>query len=705
MLNQQVDCAKEFEKLENWYFTADCLSDFDPNTAAGHVVFRRHTRKVRLSFNDVTTPLERAQSWVFPPESREDMEVWFRLEFQPDSIRFRLQLEPDTQPARGKVWDFTEEDGRYIYTDGERSIAVERSPFRVSLRDAAGRVLVQTNNMADAACLHKDRPFPLGLVRNMESWQCRFASSLSLFPGEKIFGGGESFTRLDKRGQRLVLYTRDPHGTEFEGMYKPVPFFLSSRGYGIAYHTSAPLTADVGKSCNLGNVAFHYEDRLDISFFTGTPKEILRAYTAETGRCQCPPLWSFGLWMSRITYKSQQEVLETAVRLRKSHIPCDVIHIDTGWFAEDWRCDYRFAEDRFPDPEGMIRTLRKMGFRVSLWQNPYFTPENPLYQEILDRGYAVKNGDGRLAVRDAVLDLSNPDAVKWYQDQLRRLLRMGVSVIKADFGEAAPLNGQYYSGRSGYYEHNLYPLRYNKAVYEVTREETGEGLIWARSAWAGSQQYPVHWGGDADNTDNAMLATLRGGLSLGLCGFPFWSHDIGGFVKQSPEELYSRWLPFGMLTSHSRCHGAPPTEPWEYSPEFLALFRQCAELKYSLLPYIYQQAQECCANGHPMLRPLFFEFPEDPGAWLIEDAYLLGMDLLVAPLFETGRQEREVYLPQGAWTSYFDGKRYEGGRWHTLAAVHVPIILLVRSGAKIPHAVPGQCTEAMDWNRVAWKSY
>lgn len=224
MLNQQVDCAKEFEKLENWYFTADCLSDFDPNTAAGHVVFRRHTRKVRLSFNDVTTPLERAQSWVFPPESREDMEVWFRLEFQPDSIRFRLQLEPDTQPARGKVWDFTEEDGRYIYTDGERSIAVERSPFRVSLRDAAGRVLVQTNNMADAACLHKDRPFPLGLVRNMESWQCRFASSLSLFPGEKIFGGGRALPGWTSGGRGLCSIPGTPMAQSLKGCTSPSRF-------------------------------------------------------------------------------------------------------------------------------------------------------------------------------------------------------------------------------------------------------------------------------------------------------------------------------------------------------------------------------------------------------------------------------------------------------------------------------------------------
>lgn len=704
MLNEVVDCSNEFESLENWYFIAEKLVDFDPEAATGSILFRRHTRKVRLSFNDVTVPFERAQSWVFPPEAQEDMLVGFRLEFSAESVRVRMQEE--CLPAQRKpVWDWRKSEDGYVYTGKTGSVVLECSPFRLMFKDKAGSVLTQLNNMADTTCLHKDKPFPVVLVRNMKTWQCHFAFSLSLQPGEKIFGGGESFTRLDKRGQKMVLYAKDPHGVEFEGMYKPIPFFLSSRGYGINFHTSAPLTMDIGKSCQLGNVAYLYEGSADVSFYFGSPKDILRAYTAEVGRCALPPRWSFGLWMSRITYQSRDEVLETARKLRENRIPCDVIHIDTGWFEEDWRCDYQFSQKRFAQPDKMIAQLREMGFRVSLWQNTYFTPENPLYREITENGYAVKSADGALAVRDAVLDLSNPAAVEWYQDKLRRLFRMGVSAIKADFGEAAPLHGLYASGRSGYFEHNLYPYRYNRAVYEVTKQETGEGVIWARSAWSGSQQYPVHWGGDADNSDQAMLATLRGGLSLGLCGFSFWSHDIGGFVKQSPEELYRRWLPFGMLTSHSRCHGAPPTEPWEYSAEFLALFRRCAELKYSLLPYIYSQAEECCENGFPMLRTLFFECPDDPGAWLIEDEYFFGTDLLVAPLFERGQSGRDVYLPQGEWTDYFSGSRYAGGRWHHVEAGDIPILLFAKAGVTIPHAVPGQCTAEMDWKNIEWRQY
>jgi alpha-D-xyloside xylohydrolase len=202
---------------------------------------------------------------------------------------------------------------------------------------------------------------------------------------------------------------------------------------------------------------------------------------------------------------------------------------------------------------------------------------------------------------------------------LKSLLEMGVAAIKVDFGEAAPRTGSYASGKSGFYEHNLYPLRYNKAAAEASRDATGESIIWARSAWAGSQRYPLHWGGDAENTDSAMAATLRAGLSLGLCGFSFWSHDIGGFVYRSPEDLYRRWTPFGMLTSHSRCHGVPPTEPWEYGEDFTYEFRRAVELKYRLMPYIYAQAKLCSEKGYPMLRTLFFERPDDPIAWLVVD--------------------------------------------------------------------------------------
>ncbi|TCJ13938.1 alpha-xylosidase, partial [Rubrobacter taiwanensis] len=355
---------------------------------------------------------------------------------------------------------------------------------------------------------------------------------------------------------------------------------------------------------------------------------------------------------------------------------------------------------RFPDPEGMIRDLKESGFRLGLWQLPYFNPRNRLHREAIEKEYAILNERGKPPVDDVVLDLSNPEAVRWYQGLLEKLLRQGVAAFTADFGEAAPLNGIYAAGRSGFHEHNLYPLRYNRAVAEVTERVTGERIAWSRSAWAGSQRYPLHWGGDPETTNGAMAGSLRGGLSLGLCGFPFWGHFIGGFAAPPDPDLYLRWLAFGVFSSHTRCHGTPPREPWEFGQEFAESFRRIVELRYRLLPYIYAQAKLSSETGHPVLRTLFFEYPEDPTGWTVEDEYMFGEDILVAPLFEEIR-ERPVYLPPGSWVEYFSGKTYGGSGWHRIrAGEEIPAVVLVRYGAAIPHAPLVQHTGELDWGSI-----
>jgi alpha-D-xyloside xylohydrolase len=416
-----------------------------------------------------------------------------------------------------------------------------------------------------------------------------------------------------------------------------------------------------------------------------------------------PPLWSFGFWMSRITYLSEKDGRDVAAKLRENRIPADVIHYDTGWFTTDWRVDYKFAPDRFNDPAKLMADLKKDGFHVSLWQLPYFTPKNVFFNDLVKNNLVVKDAKGNLPYEDAVLDFSNPATVTWYQDKIANLLKLGVGAIKVDFGEAAPNNGLYYSGRTGFYEHNLYPLRYNKTVADITKQITGDNIIWARSAWAGSQRYPLHWGGDAANTNTAMAAELRGGLSFGLSGFAFWSHDIGGFVRKSPENLYARWAAFGMLSSHSRSHGAPPKEPWAYSADFLNTFRTTDEMRYKLMPYIYAQAKDCTERGLPMVRALFVEYPDDPGAWLVDDEYLFGTDMLVAPFFEEVK-ERDVYLPGGKWIDYQSGKVYSHG-WNRIGAGAVQAVILVREGAVIPHIKLAQSTMQMDWSALELTSY
>jgi alpha-D-xyloside xylohydrolase len=615
-------------------------------------------------------------------------------EVRPDPEELMLVAEPGTDTS----WKHETIAGGHRYTSAAGSVTISEQPFHVELRDAAGRLLTHTQHTKDFSNTLVPA-LPFSFIRRSSDFSRSVAAVFSLSPGEKLFGCGESFTRLDKRGQRVVLWSNDANGVENERMYKPIPFFLSSRGYGMFVHTTAPATFDMGASYQGSNALLLGDDEADIFVFLGAPKDVLDEYTKLTGKAPMPPLWSFGLWMSRISYFSEDETRTVAAKLRASRIPSDVIHLDTGWFETDWRTDYEFSKTRFKDPAKMIADLKQDGFHISLWQLPYFVPKNRLFPEILEKDLFVHDAKGRLPYEDAVLDFSNPDTVKWYRDKIAGLLRLGVGAIKVDFGEAAPLAGLYHSGRTGFYEHNLYPLRYNRVVAEVTREITGESIIWARSAWAGSQRYPIHWGGDAGKMDIGMAATLRGGLSLGLSGFTFWSHDMGGFFGDKSEDVYHRWVPFGMLTSHTRSHGQPPKEPWEFSPGFLADYRRAAEMKYRLMPYVYAQARDASERGLPMVRALFVEYPDDPGSWLVEDEYLFGADILVAPLLETGMTGRPVYLPPGKWIDYQTAKVYAGG-WQPIAAGALPVVVLVRDGAVIPHAKLAQSTSQIDWSAL-----
>jgi alpha-D-xyloside xylohydrolase len=644
---------------------------------------------------------EASAPWAFPPDYATDLVTTFQVGFI-GSNTIRLRFGTNARKADGLMIETMPEENagshiNGIFRNGDMEVRLAVKPFSLAIMHK-GKQILKSVTIDDSTSLQNSSATPFSISKKLGDLSKSMAASFTLAHDEKIFGCGESFTRLDKRGQRVNLCAIDPLSAQTSAMYKPIPFFMSSKGYGMFVHTSSPVTFDFGNTYDAVNTIYAQDDSLDLFFFLGDPKSILSAYTDLTGRASMPPAWSFGLWMSRITYKSQDEVMTVARELRRHRIPCDVIHLDTGWFETEWRCDYQFSKTRFPNPDEMISILLKMGFHISLWQLPYLTPENPLYQESINRGFVVLNPDGGSAVDDAVIDFSNPDAVNWYQNLLTPLLAIGVGAIKADFGEAAPIHGCYHSRRSGMHEHNLYPLRYNKAVSEITRKITGSGLIWARSAWAGSQRYPVMWGGDAENTDSAMAATLRAGLSLGLCGFSFWSHDIGGFVRTPDKELYRRWLPFGMLTSHSRCHGAPPKEPWAFGEDFIDYFRKVVELKYVLMPYILAQASLCCLHGHPMIRPLFFEYPEDPSSYGIEDQYMFGESLLVAPAFGEACG-RSVYLPEGTWTNYLTGEKFHGKQHVLIEYTDIPIVMMIRDGHCVATTQVMQSTQFMELSK------
>jgi alpha-D-xyloside xylohydrolase len=526
--------------------------------------------------------------------------------------------------------------------------------------------------------------------------------SLYLHPGEHFCGTGERFDRIDLFGRQIDLVNVDALGVNNERAYKNIPFLMSSRRYGLFAHSTARMRLDIGHHSTRALQWLLEDDALDMFFIGGgRPERVLFNYRSMTGFPKMPPVWSFGVWMSRMTYHSDKEVSGIAARLRKEQYPFDVLHVDTGWFATEWKCDWTFSKERFPDPPDFFRRMREQGFRVSLWQYPYVNRDLPLAKLALEKGYVGKPTEPTSgADLGYTIDFTNPAAMSWYQGMLERLLEMGASAIKADFGESIDTQAIYKGATGAKYGH-LFPLLYQRAVWEVTNKVRGENIEWARSGWAGSQRYPVHWGGDSACTFDGLAGTICGGMHLGLSGFGFWSHDVPGFygvpnfmtTRPSPE-LYIRWTQAGTFTSHMRYHGSTPREPWEY-PSVSDIARQWLRLRYALLPYLLTQAEECCRSGYPMFRSLVIEWPDDATVWVVSDEYMLGDAFLVCPVLSPSG-ERDVYLPTAKWVDFWNGGVITGPQ--QLKQVKSPLSrlpLYVRYGARVEFAEPVQYTDQL----------
>ena len=531
---------------------------------------------------------------------------------------------------------------------------------------------------------------------------------------ECFAGTGERFTKMDLSGHTFFLKNQDGQGVNNRRTYKNIPFYLSSRMYGTFYHTCAHSKLSLAHVSTRSVEFLSDQAMIDAFIIAGdTVEEILRGYRDLTGYPSMPPLWSFGIWMSRMTYFSADEVDEICNRLRAEHYPCDVIHLDTGWFRTDWLCEWKFNEKRFPDPKGFIHGLKDKGFRVSLWQLPYVAEDAEQIDEARKNDYIApltkqqaSEGSNFSALDYAgTIDFTYPKATEWYKGLLKNLLDMGVVCIKTDFGENIHMDAKY-KGMSPELLNNLYALLYQKAAYEVTKEVTGDGIVWARAAWAGCQRYPLHWGGDSCCSWDGMAGSLKGGLHFGLSGFAFWSHDVPGFHTLPnfmnsivDDKVYMRWTQFGVFSSHMRYHGTNKREPWFY-PAIAPMVKKWWKLRYKLLPYIYEQSKKATHSGYAVLRALIFEHPADKMCWHIDDEYYFGDDFLVAPVMNS-EDCRDVYLPEGEWVNFFTGEHFRGGQW--LNGVKVPLDempVYVREGAVIPvYPEDVDCTDEMDLDK------
>lgn len=649
-----------------------------------------------------------------PPEPADDVKVVFDF-CTPHILRIRWGRGDSIPPLETPMvigrfnqpvsLKHRQDDLSVTFESEAMSLQIIREPWQLIVRNADGKIIWQTRPV-DIEPLRRPKyqwnpPQERWLFLHRYAYPCGMTAegqpfvfaSFDLHYDEHIYGLGEDFGRLDKRNIERRLWIQEGFGNASPAAYKQVPFYVSTRGYGLFVNTSNAIRFDIGRREHTAiSVLVEDADWMDFYLIEGkTIKDILPRYTAITGQPGLPPAWSFGLWMSRITYTSQAEVEQIAEQLRRHEIPCDVIHLDTGWYEEEWVCDLKFSPSRFPDPAGMMNRLRQRGFRVSVWQLPNLLIESDLFHEAAQKGYLARRVVDRPYLfsgflSDAgLLDYSNPEAVAWIKEKFKELFALGVAAIKADFGEGAPPEAMYHSV-TGYAMHNLFPLLYNRAVFEASEEYFGKGnaVIWARSAWAGSQRYPLHWSGDGIARFEDLACVLRSALNFGLSGFPFYSHDVGGFSGLPSPELYARWIQLGVFSSHVRCHGQPPREPWEYGEQTEAIFREYIQLRYRLLPYILSEAAECCRTSLPFLRALVLEFPDDPVATMIEDEYLFGSSLLVAPILdETNR--RRVYLPAGQWVDYWRKITLTGPVWLEVEAPLDVLPMYVRAGSLLPY--------------------
>ena len=621
-------------------------------------------------------------------------------------------------------------ENSYIYRDSSsgRSVEITKSPFSFAVRDEGGRVLLRSENAEDGIFKHLEVISAPGEAA--DSVTLRFASESG-----KYFGFGERYNRLDQRGLHPDICVYNPYLYQDGKTYMPVPFFFTETGFGMFVNTPNYVKFDCGstrgaRGRRIGiNAKLGARDQaLEVYVFFGKPVEVIRDYLSVTGRPALPPKWAFGPWMSSNSWNTQREVVEQVDNMRKHDIPAAVFVIEawsdeaTFYIFNDARYELKDGEHHFaygdfsftphgkwPDPKAMVDYVHSAGLRLVLWQIPvikhFDIPENP--QHALDEAYVIRerlcamNPDGTpYRITDGwfagslLLDFTNPKAREWWFNRRRYLLSdLGVDGFKTDGGEFIFDDDiVFFDGSAGRDMRNRYPNVYVAAYNEFI----GKGRItFSRAGFAGAQRYPLHWAGDQPSSFAHFRSVLVAGLSANISGIPFWGYDIGGFSGEIPTpELFIRsaemaaFTPVMQFHSESRGEFNRDRSPWNLADRtgdlrILDIYRYYAHLRMNLLPYIYQEATHASGSGEPMMRPLFIDYPDDPHAYDVEDEYLFGRDLLVAPIIEENCFARDVYLPEGEWVDFWTGAVYRGRAVLSYAADLDRIPVFIRGGSVI----------------------
>lgn len=587
-------------------------------------------------------------------------------------------------------------------TSGSLSLVITKNPWSMTYK-SGGKVLTESRGRDLALMKTAYKGDFYEVDGDLEDTYMR--EQLGIDVGELLYGTGERFTPFVKNGQSVEIYNEDG-GTSTEQAYKNIPFFLSNKGYGVLVNHPERVSMEFGTE-NVTKTSFCVKGgSLDYFFFNGpTMKDVLTRYTDLSGKPALPAPWTFGLWLSTsfTTDYDEATVMSFIDGMLDRGIPLRTFHFDCFWMKAFHWSDFIWDEKVFPDPAGMLTRIKAKGLNICVWINPYIGQESVLFAEGKENGYFIKRPNGDVWQWDmwqpgmALVDFTNPEACRWYQDKLEALLDMGVDCFKTDFGERIPVNCVYHDGSDPDKMHNFYTYLYNKTVYDLLERKRGKGeaVLFARSATVGGQKFPVHWGGDCWSDYVSMEESLRGGLSLLMSGFGFWAHDIGGFEHTSTADVYKRWVAFGLLSSHSRLHGSQSYRvPWLYDEEAVDVVRTFTRLKASLMPYLYKTSVDTSRSGVPTMRSMVLEFTRDRNCWYLDKQYMLGDNLLVAPIFND-ESVGSFYLPQGTWTDFFTGEEMPGGVWteKTYDYLHLP--LMVRENSIV---ALGSCDDKPDYD-------
>lgn len=601
--------------------------------------------------------------------------------------------------------------------------------------------LLREDDSAAAAVL----PSKIDLWVDQAGYVYALEESFTVLGGE-VYGLGEKFDAVNQMGKQPLSVVVEQYAHQQDKTYFPIPFFYTEQGIGFLREGSWGTGYSFEKEGDRVRVTVRARcprtgTIFSGLFFTGTPAEQIRQYTAFTGAPALPPKWAFGPWMSSNGWNTQKEALEQVRLMNELAIPATVQVLE-AWSDEEtfyiWNDaqytptaqgiftyeDFTFpADGKWPDPKGFIQTLDENGVKLVLWQIPvvkYERQPHPVQLD-LDEEYAKAH---RLCIRtregepyritemwfgnSLMPDFTNPETVKWWFDKRKYLLELGVAGFKTDGGEFLfDESARLYDGRLVEEVHNDFPNQYEGAYHAFLEKElgSGKGVLFSRSGYTGGQKYPIHWAGDQVSEWSELRGQLTAGLSLGLSGVPFWGFDIGGFAGPFPStELYLRSAAMAAFSPVMQFHSEPRNgqyymtkrdqwnndrSPWNMAAankdgRIIPVYRLFANLRMNLLPYLWKEAQHCAHTSRPMMAHLVYDYPDDPAARARDDEYMLGRDLLVAPVLKEGAQGRNVYLPAGGWRELWSGDAYSGNTemWVPCGLERIPVFL--REGCALP---------------------